>query len=164
MQNNKSLLIIGAIVVVVIIGLFLIPNTTGSTKYDQFAQCLVDKGAKFYGAFWCPHCQAQKARFEASAHLLPYVECSTPDGKGVNQICTEKGIKQYPTWIFADGSELTGEVELDVLAEKTGCVLPSGETPTTSTSTGTSSAVPASTLPEGVASSSVSVTGTTTIR
>jgi len=32
--------------------------------YDEFAQCLTDKGVKMYGAYWCPHCQAQKALFE----------------------------------------------------------------------------------------------------
>jgi thiol-disulfide isomerase/thioredoxin len=33
---------------------------TSPGKYDEFAKCLTDNGAKFYGAFWCPHCQAQK--------------------------------------------------------------------------------------------------------
>ncbi len=160
MQNNKTLLIAGAVVVLVIVGLFLIPNTAGSTKYNQFAQCLADKGAKFYGAFWCPHCQAQKARFEASATLLPYVECSTPDGKGVNQVCKDQGIEQYPTWIFADGSKLTGEIELAVLAEKTGCSLPvGGEAVPAASSTGASSANEPVT-----ASSTVSVTASTTIQ
>ena len=37
-------------------------------------------GAKMYGAFWCPHCQQQKAIFGASANRLPYVECS-PNGQ-----------------------------------------------------------------------------------
>lgn len=157
MQNNKTLLIVGAVVVLVIVGIFFIPNSAGSTKYNAFAQCLADKGAKFYGAFWCPHCQAQKARFEAAASLLPYVECSTPDGKSQLPMCTEKGVKQYPTWIFADGSQLTGEVELAALAEKTGCPLPAGESTEVATTTGeTSSAASTST--------SVSVTASSTVR
>lgn len=93
-------------------------------KYDGLAQCLKDKGATFYGAFWCPHCQEQKKMFGNSAELLPYVECSNPDGKTQTQVCIDKGIKQYPTWIFADGSTLVGEHEPKALAEKTGCSLP----------------------------------------
>jgi thiol-disulfide isomerase/thioredoxin len=98
-------------------------------KYDEFAMCLKDKGATFFGAFWCPHCQAQKKLFGNSVKKLPYVECSTPNGQAQTQICIDKGIESYPTWEFADGSRLNGEIALDKLAEKTGCVLPSDESP-----------------------------------
>ena len=91
---------------------------------DEFAKCLNDKGAKFYGAFWCPHCQNQKAMFGRSEKYLPYIECSTPDTKGQLQVCTDKKITGYPTWEFADGSRESGEVEPALLAEKTGCTLP----------------------------------------
>jgi len=97
-------------------------------KYDAFATCLKDKGATFYGAFWCPHCQAQEKTFEASRQTLEkiglYVECSTADATGQLQVCTDKGIKSYPTWTFADGSTLGGEIPLQQLADKTSCVLP----------------------------------------
>ena len=93
-------------------------------NYDEFAQCLKDKGAIFYGAFWCPHCKAQKAMFGKSVSKLPYVECSNPDGQSQTQICIDKGITSYPTWVFADGSRLSGEIPLATLAEKTSCVLP----------------------------------------
>lgn len=97
---------------------------TGPGKYDTFATCLKDKGAVFYGAFWCPHCQAQKKMFGSSVKLLPYVECSTADGKNQTQVCIDKKIASYPTWEFTDGSRLTGEIPLAQLAEKTSCVLP----------------------------------------
>jgi thiol-disulfide isomerase/thioredoxin len=116
------LLIIGTIVTVIVRN-----DQTTSTepgKYDTFATCLKDAGATFYGAFWCPHCQAQKKAFGKSAKLLPYVECSTADGNGQTQICLDKNITGYPTWEFADGSRLSGEVPLEQLAEKTSCVLP----------------------------------------
>jgi hypothetical protein len=93
-------------------------------KYDAFATCLKDKGAVFYGAFWCSHCKNNKEMFGDSKDLLPYVECSTPDGKGQTQVCKDKNIQGYPTWRFADGSEQMGEVQLATLAEKTGCPLP----------------------------------------
>lgn len=92
-------------------------------KYDTLAQCLGEKGAKFYGAFWCPHCQEQKKMFGNSAKLLPYIECSTPDGKGQTQECIDKQIQSYPTWEFADGSRVNGEQKPQVLADKTGCPL-----------------------------------------
>ena len=94
-------------------------------QYDELAQCIKDKGATFFGAFWCPHCQEQKRIFGNSEKLLPYVECSTADGQNQTQICIDEEIKTYPTWELADGERLLGVIELDVLAEKTGCELPS---------------------------------------
>ncbi|MBI2610988.1 hypothetical protein HYW60_03585 [Candidatus Kaiserbacteria bacterium] len=111
------------LLVVAAIGVSLF-SKTGPGNLDSFAQCLKDKGAVFYGAFWCPHCQNTKNMFGASAKLLPYVECSTPDGKSQLQACVDKKIENYPTWEFADGSRLTGERTLQELADKTGCTLP----------------------------------------
>lgn len=92
-------------------------------KLDAFAQCLGTKGAVFYGAFWCPHCQNQKKMFGKSEKLLPYIECSAPDGNSQLQICRDKKIEGYPTWEFSDVSRLSGEIPLKTLAEKTGCPL-----------------------------------------
>lgn len=104
------------------------PESKEPGKYDAFTQCLKDKGAVFYGAFWCPHCQAQKKLFGSSAKLLPYVECSTPDGSGQTQFCLDKKIKSYPTWQLADGTTIPNEngsgVTLETLAAKTSCELP----------------------------------------
>lgn len=96
-------------------------SATASGPNLPLAQCLADKGAVFYGAFWCPHCKAQEALFADAAPALPYVECSTPDGNNQTEICKEKKITGYPTWKFADGSELTGEQSFQTLAEKTAC-------------------------------------------
>lgn len=96
----------------------------GPGPLDSFAQCLGEKGAIFYGAFWCPHCQTQKKLFGKSAKLLPYVECSTPDGRGQLPVCKDAKIEGYPTWEFADGTRQSGEVPLKTLAEKTQCTLP----------------------------------------
>lgn len=90
---------------------------------DGFARCLEEKGAEFYGAFWCPHCQRQKQLFGRSERLLPYIECSTPDGRGQLPVCKDKGIEGYPTWEFADGSRQSGELTLQELSEKSGCAL-----------------------------------------
>ena len=116
------LLVVGVVVGAGIFGLVRKANQPG--KYDTLAQCISDSGAKFYGAFWCPHCQATKAMFGKSAKLLPYVECSKPSGQGQLPICDEQGIKGYPTWRFADKSELGGERSLAELADKTNCSVP----------------------------------------
>ncbi len=106
-------------------------------KLDNFAQCLKDKGAIFYGAFWCPHCQATKRMFGKSAALLPYVECSTPDGQGQLQICKDKGIAGYPTWVFPSGTVLTGERTLQELSTASGCLLPNSDAVPDSSDTST---------------------------
>ena len=120
-----GLLVLGVVATVIFRGASGGDSLTG--KYDTFAQCLTEKGAIFYGAFWCPHCRAQKEMFGSSEKFLPYVECSTLDGRNQVPACSEKDISGYPTWEFADGSRLSGEVPLTQLAEKTGCVLPEGE-------------------------------------
>ncbi|MFA5830555.1 MAG: thioredoxin domain-containing protein [Candidatus Paceibacterota bacterium] len=108
------------------------PKGIAAGRYDVFAQCLKDSEAVFYGAFWCSHCQEQKKAFGDSARLLPYVECSTADMKGQTQICKDKKITGYPTWIFKDGSKLSGLVEMNELSQKTGCALPGGTATSTS--------------------------------
>lgn len=114
---------IGAILTVLLVG-FLVYVQAAPSKYDDFAQCINDSGAIFYGAFWCSHCQAQKALFGRAAGNLPYVECSTADSQRQTAICQQKKIRGYPTWVYPDGSVQSGEVSLEELAEKTSCLLP----------------------------------------
>jgi hypothetical protein len=121
-----GLLILGTVAAVLIQSKPAAP--VAPSKYVALAQCIKDSGATFYGAFWCPHCQAQEKDFgmtrQALAAIGLYTECSTPDANGQTQICIDKGIKSYPTWIFKDGSQLTGEIPLAQLAQKTGCTVP----------------------------------------
>ena len=134
MDNNIKIFlgVIGILVLGVLMTVLLrsggVATPAGPGKYDTFATCLKDKGALFYGAFWCPHCQAQKKLFGSSAKLLPYVECSTADASGQLPICIEKKIESYPTWILADGTRIPTEnsagVTLETLAAKTSCELP----------------------------------------
>jgi thiol-disulfide isomerase/thioredoxin len=92
-------------------------------QHDAFAQCLKDEGVTYYGAFWCPNCQKQNAMFGKSKEFVPYIECSTPDGKGQVELCKDAGIEAYPTWEFPGGERVTGVQPLEVLAEKSGCTL-----------------------------------------
>jgi hypothetical protein len=111
--------------VVVATSLYFLVGTSGKPDgLEAFAQCVREQRALFYGAFWCPHCQEQKALFGTVQRRLPYVECSTPDGRSQMPLCQHNGIREYPTWVFADGSRETQVLSLSRLAEKTGCPLP----------------------------------------
>lgn len=132
-KNNFVYLIIGLVVVIFGALIFArihfekkVRSETASTPYssiDVFAQCISDSGAKFYGAYWCPHCQAQKKLFNESKKL-PYVECSTADGQGQTKVCADAKVTGYPTWIFADGSIANGEQTFEELSSKTNCPVP----------------------------------------
>lgn len=126
-NQTIAILVGGAILLGLVVWFFVQGGGAGNAapgKYDEFAKCLDEQGAVFYGTYWCPHCQNQKKMFGSSAKYLPYVECSTPDGKSQKQICRDKDITGYPTWVFADESRISGSVPLEELAEKTGCELP----------------------------------------
>jgi hypothetical protein len=125
MSKNKLIWsVVGVAFIALVVWLIVTPGKPG--KLDAFATCLKDRDVKFYGAFWCPHCQAQKALFGNSSHLLPYIECSNPD-QSQNQLCTNNGIMSYPTWVFQTASgtaTTTGEQTLAELSDKTKCELP----------------------------------------
>lgn len=125
-MNKKSVWILIAILFVgFVVWLVRTPGRPGAL--DSFATCIKDSGALFYGAFWCPHCQNQKAMFGSSAKLLPYVECSTPDGKNQLTLCADAGVTGYPTWKFPGGKTESGEVSLARLSELTSCPLPASD-------------------------------------
>ena len=135
--------IIGFIVAVAVLlgGMVYLNNKSqtsvlGDIDLVPFAQCLTEKKVTFFGAFWCPHCQATKKMFGKARDAIPYVECSTADGKGQLQVCIDNNIESYPTWQFADGSRITGERTLQELSEKSGCPLPLEATQSSSTSIG----------------------------
>jgi hypothetical protein len=129
--SSNTIIILISVIVLGALFAYIIATDSSSTskvpdgKYDQFAQCLKDKGATFYGAFWCSHCKEQKELFGKTAvKVLPYVECSTPDGTAQTSQCKEDGITGYPTWKFSDGEIIKGNMSLAQLSEKTSCVLP----------------------------------------
>lgn len=126
-MKNSIIYISLALVLILVLAIFLNKRGGGEPgKLDSFASCLKDKGAIFYGAFWCPHCRDQKQMFGKSVSFLPYVECSTPDGQNQLPICKEKNITSYPTWDFISGTtteRFTGTLTLETLAEKTSCQL-----------------------------------------
>lgn len=126
-KSNLIFILIAVIFIGIFVNYFWSLSQPG--ELDSFAICLGEKDVKFYGAFWCPHCQNQKKLFGNSAKLLPYIECSTADQRGQLQICIDNKIESYPTWTFSDGSKETGEVSLQKLSEKSGCDLSTREVP-----------------------------------
>jgi hypothetical protein len=81
--RNVTIIIVVALVVLGVVFYFLWPNTVNGNRVegqlslqelagksgcqlpaegqnlDDFAKCIKDSGAMFYGAFWCPHCQVR---------------------------------------------------------------------------------------------------------
>jgi hypothetical protein len=91
---------------------------------DGFAKCLNSKGARMYGAWWCPHCADQKEAFGYAFQYVNYTECSPQGQRTETDQCKQAGIKHFPTWHFADGSSTEGLLPLSQLSQKTGCKLP----------------------------------------
>ena len=110
MKSKKTIFVLSiVIVVVIVIGFGILTNRPlGPSKYDDFAKSLKVDGAEFYGAFWCPHCQSEKALFGSAKEYLPYIECSNPDSTPT-QVCLDAKIESYPTWKFKNGITLTSD-------------------------------------------------------
>jgi hypothetical protein len=94
-------------------------------EHDDFARCLAKHDVKMYGAYWCPHCADQKALFAASFEYVPYIECGIQgDTSKIQQVCTDAGIKHFPTWQFPPmGERVEGAIPLGDLSLRTGCPL-----------------------------------------
>ncbi len=135
MKTKFILFIIFVVILVGGLGIYLNRSSFGPSKYDGFAKALTAEGAQFYGAFWCPHCQVQKAEFGTSKKYIPYIECSNPDNTQT-QICLDKKIEGYPTWTFKNGIKITS-IDKPVVCSilKEGAV-PSGECVNTSSKYG----------------------------
>jgi len=98
--------------------------TPPAINLDDFAQCLTNKSVVFYGAYWCPHCQNNKALFGDSFKYVNYIECGVEGNVQLQtQQCQDAQISGYPTWIV-NGEKLAGEQTLENLARLTGCELP----------------------------------------
>ena len=89
---------------------------------DEFAQCLTNEGAVFYGSYQCGHCIDQKEMFGSSMQYVNYVECGPLGAPPTNEACIQAGIDGYPTWII-NGVKYVGVQQLNKLSELTGCQL-----------------------------------------
>jgi len=122
MDNKKIFFIIIGLLILGTIATVLLRSpgpAVDSGKYDAFAQCLASKNLTMYGAVWCSHCKAEKERFGDSFKYVPYVECTENPN-----LCLEKGVEGYPTWIDESGVKYVGEQGLEKLSEISSCELP----------------------------------------
>ena len=87
----------------------------------ELSKLLQDKGVVMAGTYWCPHTTRQKELFGKEAFTnIRYIECA-PKGYNSNPMfCIAKQIDGYPTWIFPDGTQISGERPLSVLASAVG--------------------------------------------
>jgi hypothetical protein len=125
-RYNTGRIAVYAVIILVVFGLAYYLENRNQHKYDAFARCLSDRGARMYGAYWCPHCSEEKEKFGASFEYAPYVECGIKgDAHGIAQICKDEGIKHYPTWQFPPTGERVERVfTMKELSDRTGCELP----------------------------------------
>jgi len=108
---------------------FLTGSITGSAvgsnsnNQNSLAKCLSEKGAKMYGAYWCPHCQDQEIMFGGLKVLQDnnlYVECDANGDNANPTACSQAGIEGYPTWVIG-GKKYAGAQSLDKLKQLSGC-------------------------------------------
>lgn len=121
--SGRTILIGIGILVVLGVGVYLLARKNAN-PLDAFARCLGTKQAKMYGLFWCPHCAEQKELFGSAAEYLPYIECGEKGTHKEEPACLQQNIRNFPTWVFADGSRVEGKQTLTYLSDKTGCSLP----------------------------------------
>jgi len=138
-QQDRRANILTAIIVLVVVfvvGSVIYVNRSGngsgpapsSPETAALAECLTQKGAKMYGAYWCAHCKEQKQLFGSAFEKIDYIECSAPGNpQQQSQACKDADVSSYPTWVFADQSRKSGAIPLQELADKAGC--PFGATP-----------------------------------
>jgi glutaredoxin len=114
-KTTAYLAIIGIIVVLAGYGMF--KSATSPGDYDDFADCLTNKGIKMYGTEWCSHCKDQKELFGKSFKKVDYIDCDARRSE-----CKDAGVNSYPTWII-DGEQYSGTQSLRELVELSDCNL-----------------------------------------
>jgi hypothetical protein len=112
----------GALALIVIAIVFAVSRPTGQVitgdgEFDEFAECLTDNGAIFYGTEWCGFCQQQKEMFGASMQNVNFIDCDQN-----RNTCMSEGITGYPTWKI-NGQLYPGLQQLTRLSELSGCTL-----------------------------------------
>lgn len=105
-------------------------GSKNSVNYLPFAECLTAQEFTLYGAYWCPHCNDQKELFGEAFKAINYVECDPNGPNAKPEVCIEKDIKRYPTWIRGDGTRWESLLSMGDLAKYSTCELPEQESKT----------------------------------
>ncbi len=95
-------------------------DTVSGAAETQLVEYLAANDVKFYGAYWCSHCQKQKSLFGAAAAAkLLYIECAADGQNSQRQLCKDKNIQMFPTWVIR-GKYFTGTRDLKEIATLSG--------------------------------------------
>ena len=102
----------------------LVLDGTLANDLAAFAKELRDNGVTLFGAAWDPTTTAQRQLFGDGSQFLNFVEVTNPNHT-LNATATTNNITTTsPTWIFSNGSRLTGTQTLTELASQLTIAVP----------------------------------------
>ena len=84
-------------------------------QYDDFTNCLAEKGVVIYGNDFCQYTGKQLNWFGNSEKYLKYVKCINN-----KDLCDSKGVKKTPSWEI-NGTMYEGVQSFERLSELSGC-------------------------------------------
>lgn len=131
-KMNKSLLALLGIQVVLMSCSSAPKQVNSSERHSEdprtdLARCLANGKVELYSVDYCPFCEKQKKLFgdQAWKILQPNViDCGNLLGvlSGEQaQICNDRQIFSYPTWVFGDGKRVAGFLDFEQLEDYSGC-------------------------------------------
>jgi thiol-disulfide isomerase/thioredoxin len=89
---------------------------SASPTPESQAKHLTKIHSKMYGAYWCPHCQAQLTMFgKEASQLLDLTECDASGKDAKPELCKKEKVMGYPTWIIKN-RRYSGTQSLTALA------------------------------------------------
>jgi hypothetical protein len=92
------------------------PLKPSNAEQNGLSEHLRQRGAVFYGAWWCPACFMQKNLFGKEAgNRLPYVECDKSDAGRAR--CEAASIRAFPSWDLPGKPRLEGVQSLETLKQ-----------------------------------------------
>jgi|TARA_Y100000034_G_scaffold46233_1_gene56876 uncharacterized membrane protein YvbJ len=116
--NSRKYFVFGLIVLIIIFSSFTVYSYMNkSSGYDDFTNCLSDKGVVVYGNDFCQYTNQQLNFFGKSKENLNYIKCFDD-----RELCDEKEIKITPTWEI-DGEMYEQVHDFERLSLLSGCEL-----------------------------------------
>jgi len=116
--NSKKYIMISLVVLILVFSILTINSYMNkSGGYDEFAECLNEKGVIVYGNDFCQYTAKQLNFFGKSKENLNYVKCIDNEA-----LCDEKGVSVTPTWEI-DGQMYEQVQDFEKLSLLTGCEL-----------------------------------------
>lgn len=115
-SNSKKYLISTMVLAIAIFSIMSVYSySKGPGKFDDFANCLKEKGVIMYGNDFCSFTIKQLNFFGKSQKHINYIKCIDNEG-----LCDKKGIKTTPTWEYK--GQMYPQVQtFEKLSAITGC-------------------------------------------